>query len=189
VISAVLNGLLDAVDDPQVAVVVEGADVAGVQPAVLVERVGGRRREMPVAAHDHGPAHQHLALVREADLDAGQRPADRAGTRRARGVDRRDARRLRHPVHLAQRQAGGVPERDDLVRAWGGADDRDAHLVEAERGERRRTGATRTMSVRVYRATHIAMWLGVPAWGTDRPIPTGTLESCQVRKASRFAGT
>ena len=87
--------LLLAVDDPQVAVVVECADVAGGQPAVGVDRLGGALGLVAVAGHHDLAADQHLAVVGEPQLDARQRPADRAvaGRRRAgRAWPRRTAR-------------------------------------------------------------------------------------------------
>ena len=42
---------------------VELADVAGVEPAVGVERLGGRLGEVVVAAHDAAAAQQDLAVL------------------------------------------------------------------------------------------------------------------------------
>src|SRR6266542_2505437 len=50
VLAAADDHVLDPVDDPQVAVGVEDADVAGVQPAVA-ERVGGRLWPVQVPLH------------------------------------------------------------------------------------------------------------------------------------------
>ena len=59
------------------AVLVERAEVAGVQPAV--DDRAERRVVVPVvAAEDVRAADQDLAVVGDPDLDAGQRPADRA---------------------------------------------------------------------------------------------------------------
>ena len=54
------------------------AEVAGVEPAVGVERLGGRVRVVPVAAEDDVAVDQDLAVVGDPDRHAGQRPADRA---------------------------------------------------------------------------------------------------------------
>ena len=68
----------------QVARVVERADVAGVQPAVGVDRRGGGLRVVEVAEHDVGPAQQHLARsvvggAVDAQLEAGDRAAAGGG--------------------------------------------------------------------------------------------------------------
>ena len=59
----VLDELLDAVDDEHVAVLVDVADVARVQPALGVDR--GRRRvgAAQIALHHDGPAYPDLALL------------------------------------------------------------------------------------------------------------------------------
>ena len=53
--------VLEPVGDPQVARLVEHADVAGVQPAVRVDRLGGRRGVVEVAEHHVVAADQQLA--------------------------------------------------------------------------------------------------------------------------------
>ena len=67
----------------RIAIVIESAQVAGVQPAVANRR---RRvlRPVPIAVHDVRPAGQDFAIVGDANFDAGNRPADRAdrGSRR-----------------------------------------------------------------------------------------------------------
>ena len=73
--------LLLAVDDLQVAVVVELADVARVQPAVGVERLGGLVGIVEVAAEHVAAPADHLAVLGELDLAARDRPPDRARTR------------------------------------------------------------------------------------------------------------
>ena len=60
VLAAADDHVLDAVDDPQVAVLVEDADVAGVQPAVG-DRLDGVGGPVEIAAHDVGAADDHLA--------------------------------------------------------------------------------------------------------------------------------
>src|SRR5690606_8431501 len=71
-----LEQVLLAVGDPQEAVVVELADVAGVEPLVLAERLGRRRLELVVAGGDTRAAEQDLAVLGDLDLGAGQGPAD-----------------------------------------------------------------------------------------------------------------
>ena len=103
--------LLLAVDDRQVAVLVELADVAGAVPAVGVDRRGGLLRLVAVAAHQQRAAHQDLAVVVEPELDAGDAAADRAHAwprRRVRGRDRR-ARTCPRPRTPACRARGRTP--------------------------------------------------------------------------------
>ncbi len=56
-----LDQLLDPIDDRQVAVLVDEADVAGMQPAVFVDRVGGCLRVVQVPLHHLRSTHPHLA--------------------------------------------------------------------------------------------------------------------------------
>src|SRR6202044_2823365 len=60
--------------DPQPARLVEIAQVAGVQPAVIVDRLRGGLRIVEVALHDTVTANQHFAVLADAHLDvfAGQ---------------------------------------------------------------------------------------------------------------------
>src|SRR6266487_1737039 len=110
--------VLLAVDHPQVAVLVEVADVAGMQPAAA-QRLRGRLRRVPVAEHHAGGAAADLAalaegdlavvLVQDADLIARQREPDRAELappRRRAGDDRA---RLGAAVALTDLQPGHAP--------------------------------------------------------------------------------
>ena len=54
-----------------------GADVAGVQPAVGVDQVGGRLGPAVVAGGHDRAAGQDLAVVGDAELDAGVAPGRR----------------------------------------------------------------------------------------------------------------
>ena len=82
VLAAADDDVLLAVDDREVAVVVEHADVAGREPAVGVERLGGDRG-IGVAGEQVGPAAVDLAglarldglpvVVEEPDLDPVER--------------------------------------------------------------------------------------------------------------------
>ena len=67
------------------AVGVDGADVAGVQPAVVVEQLGGRLGAVEVAAGVERAAGEDLAVLGDADLDARLGPADRAELEARRG--------------------------------------------------------------------------------------------------------
>ena len=71
--------LLLAVDDPQVALVVELADVAGVQRAVRVERLGRLLGVVEVAEEDVAAPDAHLAVVGEEAVGAREGHADGAG--------------------------------------------------------------------------------------------------------------
>ena len=54
----------------RIAVVVELADVARVQPAVGIDRLGGLLGHVAVADHHELAADEHLAVLGELDLDA-----------------------------------------------------------------------------------------------------------------------
>ena len=117
VLAAADDDVLQAVGDAQAAVVVEHADVAGAEPAVGVERGGGRARVgvagEAVRAAARGsrrarPTATSLAVVvDEADLDAGQRAAVGVAAL-VLGVvvhDAGDRRVLGRPVHAHDRDA------------------------------------------------------------------------------------
>ena len=101
------------------------------QPAALEDRVG-RLLVAVVALEDVRAAHQHLAVVGDLDLGAGQRAPDAADPDLVERVQRRRGARLGHPVALEHGHAAGVEELDHL-----GADRRragDQHrVVGAER--------------------------------------------------------
>ena len=100
--------VLLAVGDRQVAVGVEVADVAGVEPPVA-QRRRGFLGPVEVALHDVRPAREHLAVVRDPDLDAGDRDADRAEAGAPGRVDRDAGRTLGEAVALAD----GQPDREE----------------------------------------------------------------------------
>ena len=108
--------VLDAIDDPEVAVVVERADVAGVQPAGRVERVGRRLVVVEVPHEDRGPAEQHFAPVTgrtgsiaDRDLDPGHRTADRARGDSCSATTRPHAAALGEAVQLADPRSRARP--------------------------------------------------------------------------------
>ena len=70
--------LLLAPGDPDEALVVDLADVAGVEPAVGIDGLGGGLRVGPVAGEDLAALEHDLAVVGDPDGGAGQRPADGA---------------------------------------------------------------------------------------------------------------
>ena len=111
---------------------VELADVAGVQPAVGVDGLGAGLGVLEVAQEHAGRAREDLAVVGDAQLDAGQRPADGADAhvvgrrvRAHRGV-------LGLPVALAHGDAERPEELEHLRRDRRGARDRHAHAAQAE---------------------------------------------------------
>src|SRR5204863_8487105 len=106
--------LLLAVDDGQVPVLVEGADVAGVQPAVGVDRIRGSLGLVAVARHHDLAAHQHLAVVGQAQLDAGDRGSDGPDLDALRRIDRGDAGQLGHTPQLADVDPDGGKELEYL---------------------------------------------------------------------------
>ena len=123
--------LLLAVDDAQVAVVVELADVAGVQPAVGVERLGGLLRVVEVADEDVAAAADHLAVVAELHIATRDCGADGAGLDAAR-CPRHRPRRLGHAVDLRQRHADGAVPLEQLPGDRRRAGDRELRLVETD---------------------------------------------------------
>ena len=76
----VLDQLLDPVDDEDVAVVVDVADVAGVQPAVRRRSSPRWPRAVQVAAHHLRAADPQLAWLRRAERPR-RSPGRRSGTR------------------------------------------------------------------------------------------------------------
>src|SRR6476661_285497 len=121
-----LEDVLLAVGDVEEAALVDAPDVAGVEPAVLGQHLGGRLGVVVVAAHDAGALDEDLTvLVGDADLRAGQRPAHRAVLVRAvlGGVHRRARGRLGQAVALLDEQADRPePARDVRVERRGSAD-------------------------------------------------------------------
>ena len=84
--------------------------VAGVQPALGVDRLARRLVVPEVAAEDDVAADQDLAVVGELHLDAGIRHADRADRRVVARLHRRRAGRLGQAVGLADRHAEHAEE-------------------------------------------------------------------------------
>ena len=101
------------------------------QPSI--DRAERRVVVLVVALEDVRALEQHLAVVGDPDLQAGQRAADRAEAVGVDGRDRRRGRRLRHPVALEHRHAAGEEELEDLLRDRRGARGRLAQPA-AERG-------------------------------------------------------
>src|SRR5829696_2969258 len=123
------DDVLLAACDREEAVVVDLAEVAGMQPALVVEDLLGRLLVRPVAREDAGAAHEDLAVPRDRHLDALERLADGAEAEVVGPVDRPEADRLRHPVALHDRHARRVEELEDLLGDRRGAGRRLAHLA------------------------------------------------------------
>src|SRR5690606_26017926 len=117
-----LDQLLLAVGDGEAAFLVQLADVAGVEPAVL-QRLRRLLGQVVVAAHDAAPADEDLAVVGDADLRARQRLADRAELHVRRAVEEAARRGLGEAVALQDREPGAVEELGDLAGQRRGAGD------------------------------------------------------------------
>ena len=72
---------------------------------------------------------QHLAVVGDSQLDAGERLADGAELVAVDRLERRRGRRLRHAVALEHGHAAGEEELEDLLRDRRGAGDRLADVA------------------------------------------------------------
>ena len=136
--------VLDAVGDAQVAALVHHADVAGVQPAVGVDRFGGGGWIIEVAFHHVVAAHHDFAglaawhlgagLVDAAHFDVGDRPSGGVGDGlgiilgaahgdHARGFgepvagdDRLDVQFVAHAVDQLDRNDGGAGDHQAQAR-------------------------------------------------------------------------
>ena len=75
-VALVLDQLLQPVDDREVAVVVGIRRVAGVQPALGVDRCGGRLGLVEIALHHLRAAHPELARLARSEFGAGCRIDD-----------------------------------------------------------------------------------------------------------------
>src|SRR5216683_7039163 len=113
VAARVLDEIALAVGDLEVALAVELADIAGMQPAIL-QRARGRLRVVPIAPHDELTAHQYLAVLGDAHLDPGERRANRIDPHLAGRIAANDRRRLGLDVALHQIEAEGDEEAADL---------------------------------------------------------------------------
>ena len=151
--------VLHPVDDREVAVLVHRRDVAGVQPAVRLDRRGRALLVAVVAEHHERPAEHQLAALadrhlarRVGDVDdahrvAGVGDADRAGLV---GPDHRvragGAGELGHAPDLVDRAAGALGELDRLGRRQRLAADpaaRQARQVVGRRSRGARAGSSR----------------------------------------------
>src|SRR5207247_1545367 len=115
--------LLDAARDVEEAVVVEVAEVAGAEAAVVGEDRFVLFVAVVIADHHVRTVDDDLAVLRIAgrllvdhDLHAGDRLADRSDAMPAGAVRGRDRARLREAVALVDRDAEGVDELRDVAR-------------------------------------------------------------------------
>src|SRR5215210_379720 len=116
------DDVLLAAGDREVAVLVELAEVAGVQPAVL-ERLARGLLVLVVALEDVRPPDQDLAVVGDPDLASRKCSPDLAELEGVGPCDRRRGRRLGHPPPLEHEHPGRVEEAQDLGVDGSGAGD------------------------------------------------------------------
>ena len=121
--------LLLAVDDAQVAVLVEQPHVPGVERAVGVEGLGRLVRVVEVAGEHVAAPAAHLAVVGQDHLDAGERPAHGPDPHRV-GVPGHRAGGLGQAVDLRHGHADGPVPADQVRRDGGGAGHRELDRVE-----------------------------------------------------------
>ena len=104
------DDFLLAPGDGQEALLVELADVAGAEPAVVVEGLGGQVIALVVAAHDAHALGEDLAVVGDPDGVAGNRGADGADLDQFGRVHRDGGRGLGQPVAFQDLHADALEE-------------------------------------------------------------------------------
>src|SRR5215469_12383357 len=114
---------------PQEAFVVQRAEVAGVQPAVGVDRLLGGCVVAPVTDRDDAAAQQHLAVLSDLGAHAGERLADRADLVPTRLVDGSCRRRLGQSVALEHGDADAAEEVAEAFAEWRASGYRVANLA------------------------------------------------------------
>ncbi len=124
--------ILGAVDDDELALLVEEAGIAGLQPAVGRQRVPRHLLLLVVAHEDVGALQHDLAAVVDLDLDARDRPADRVGIGLGIGLAGDQRRRLGGAVDLLQVDAEGAEEAVGVGSERRAAGVAPARLAEAE---------------------------------------------------------
>ncbi|GFH75430.1 hypothetical protein Sgou_01000 [Streptomyces gougerotii] len=117
------DDLLLAAGDREVAVLVEGADVPGVEPAVG-QRLTGRRLVVPVPVEEVLAVEQDLAVVGDADHRTGQRLTDRADLLAVPRVEGGGRAGLGQAVPLQHREADAAVEVAEPLAERGAAGDR-----------------------------------------------------------------
>ena len=126
--------LLLAVDDPQVPIGVQRADIPGVQPPLGIDRLGRLLGILVVALHHVATAHQHLTVLGDTNLDARIGDADGSVLDPRERVVRRADARLGHAPAFPQLDAQGLEELDDLGVDRRRARDGPAQLLEPHLG-------------------------------------------------------
>src|SRR5262249_47680583 len=106
-----------SIRDEEEAVAVDGADVAGVEPAVGAEDLVGGLGLLEVAERrDVRPARQDLAVRCDLELDAGQRLPHGPELVPVRSIEREARAGLGKPVAVEKKNARGVKELGDVAR-------------------------------------------------------------------------
>src|SRR4051794_30610883 len=99
-----------AVGDLQETVLVDLADVAGVEPAVVVDGLPRRIIIVPIPLHDVRPSAQNLAILGDLHFDAGDDFSDRTDASPLRRVDGDDRRGLGEAVAFVNVESGADEE-------------------------------------------------------------------------------
>ena len=66
------HDLLLAIHDAYKPVLIDLDNIAGMQPAIIIQNGGRGLRLLPVALHDHRPTHQQFTIPGLFEFDAGQ---------------------------------------------------------------------------------------------------------------------
>ena len=106
--------LLLAVDDAKVALIVDLADVPGVQPAVGIDRIGRLLRFFVIPAHQVPATEQHLSVVGDLHLNARIRDTHGPVLDSIERVIGRSDRALGHAPTLPQQYTNRLEELDHL---------------------------------------------------------------------------
>jgi hypothetical protein len=146
--------VLDPVGDAEESLRVDLADVAGVEPPLLVDHLARRLVLVPVPLHDLRPAGEDLAVGVDAQLGAGDGLSHRAELHVSRPVGAEHRRRLGEAVPLEDRETRREEELGDVegerrpagdrglqtptgALAQLGEDELDPRYVSGTRGHRR----------------------------------------------------
>src|SRR5690606_14034976 len=110
--------VLLAIGDSQV-IVLQLADVAGVEPSVRIDNLGGLFRLPEVPLHDVGASREDLAVLGDAHLHSFKGAPNGAQPEVSGSVHRDHGRGLRQAVAFQDHQSGSVEELVDLGGEWG----------------------------------------------------------------------
>ena len=126
--------VLGAVDDAQVAALIDETGIARMHPAVSGLGLGRRLVVLVVAEEDAGALEEHLAVLGDLDLNIRTGLADGLGIDLAVRLQRDEDARLRLPVELLQIYAERAEEAeelgaDGLAGRIGDAQVREAHAI------------------------------------------------------------